>query len=207
MGQASSAAGPERRRTGAWPWQPDACWSSPPARWPTQPRRLPPPQPRQPSMSPSLSPGLQPAGLPVPPPPPQPAQSPTGVAKGGVGASPGRGVPRACPSRSQRSAPPTGGHGEAVRRRPRSASASSCPPRPSPPPRRRLGGPSWPPRCGQKSVRIPRCSRPLRHNIAPWHRVCAGASIPRLAARCGWSKPHGLPRWPCAPSWGGWGRR
>ena len=67
---------------------------------------MPPPKPRKPSVSPSISNVLKPAGLPVPPTPRRPSQSTTGVAKGGVGASHGRGVTMSCTIRSKRSASP-----------------------------------------------------------------------------------------------------
>ncbi len=104
---------------------------------------------------------------------------------------------------------PKNGRVEAVRRRPRhprsrSAIASSCTQRPWSPPRTRTGGPSWPPRCGQRSVRMPRCSRRIRNNISRWNRAFAGSRIPPPSARCGWRNPNGLRRWPCSRSWGCW---
>ena len=104
-----------------------------------------PPKRRKPSGSQRTSGAWKPAGLPVPPMRRRLLQSTQGVARGGVGASHGRGVIMSCTIRSKRSMSRKSGRGEAVRRRRRSlrsraAIAFVCTQRPWFPPRRRTGG-------------------------------------------------------------------
>jgi hypothetical protein len=74
LGQASSGAGPWRTRTGIATRQRSVFWSSTRASEPRQrPRRMPPPQPKRPSVARSPASAWKPAGWPVPPPPRQPS--------------------------------------------------------------------------------------------------------------------------------------
>src|SRR5688572_7209325 len=112
-----------------------------------------------------------------------------GRARGGVGVSHGRGVTMSCTIGSRRSMSRKNGRVEVVRRRPRhprsrSDIASSCTQRPSFRPRTHTGGLSSRPRCRQRCVRIPRCSRRIRNNISRWNRAFVGSRIPPPSVRC-----------------------
>jgi hypothetical protein len=61
--------------------------------------------------------------------------------------------------------------------------------------RRTMGGPSWPRLCLQKSVRIPRFSRPIRGRTRPWNLAFAGSRAQRRSALCRPRNPNGLRPW------------